>query len=291
MAGFSADWLALREPADRRARATVLGRHVFAQIAGDGPTRIVDLGAGTGANCRWLMAYGTGEQHWRLVDHDAALLAAVPARMTAWTAEPGAPGRSVEVGDASLVLRDPAHVCRLDLIQGALVPFDAAVVADGQLVTAAALLDLVSEKWLRSVAEACESAGAAVLFSLTYDGRLDCLPSEADDPFIRRLVNRHQRNDKGFGPALGPDAAATAARVFGESGYHLERRRSDWVLTHEADLQRELLAGWARAATEMAPEEANRIDVWLRTRLAHVDALRSVIRVGHEDLAAWIDRR
>jgi hypothetical protein len=129
-----------------------------------------------------------------------------------------------------------------------------------------------------------------VLFALTYDGRIDCLPAEADDPFIRSLVNRHQHTDKGFGPALGPDAAATAARVFAESGYHVQRRRSDWVLTCEGDLQRELLVGWAGAATEMAPGEASRIDVWLRTRLGYVDALRSVIRVGHEDLAAWIDR-
>lgn len=284
MAGFSQDWLALREPADRRARSTALARQVCAQVAGVGLTAVVDLGAGTGANCRWLMPHGTAEQCWRLVDHDGALLSAVGPRMRAWAA---AQGGSVEAGGEVLVVRAATRVCRLDLVRRELVPFDATVVADCHLVTAAALLDLVSDAWVCTVAEACRASGAAALFALSYDGRIDCFPSESDDGRVRALVNRHQRTDKGFGPALGPDAAPAAARAFGAVGYHVERRRSDWVLTHEAQLQRELLEGWAGAAAEMAPAEADRIATWLRTRLGHVDAARSVIRVGHEDLAAW----
>jgi hypothetical protein len=52
-------------------------------------------------------------------------------------------------------------------------------------------------------------------------------------------------------------------------------------------MQRLLIDGWAHAATEISPEYATVIERWHARRLAHVDAGRSHIVVGHDDLAAW----
>jgi hypothetical protein len=52
-------------------------------------------------------------------------------------------------------------------------------------------------------------------------------------------------------------------------------------------MQRLLIDGWAQAATEISPERATIIERWHARRLAHVDAGRSHIVVGHDDLAAW----
>ena len=87
-----------------------------------------------------------------------------------------------------------------------------------QLVTASALLDLVSEPWLCALANRCAECGAAALFALSYDGRIACSPEDPDDGAIVSLVNEHQRTDKGFGPALGPDATDAAERCFGDLG-------------------------------------------------------------------------
>ena len=78
--GFSADWLALREPADRAARSTRLTRAIAGAFPPGAELRILDLGAGTGANMRYLAKHLPEHQSWLLVDHDAALLASVPAR-------------------------------------------------------------------------------------------------------------------------------------------------------------------------------------------------------------------
>ena len=78
-----ADWLALRAEADTRARdegsadllrtlVDRLDRSDDAQIAG---VRVVDLGAGTGANHRYLAPRLPLAQRWTAVDHDATLLA------------------------------------------------------------------------------------------------------------------------------------------------------------------------------------------------------------------------
>ena len=156
-------------------------------------------------------------------------------------------------------------------------------------VTASALLDLVSAQWLQAVCAACQRERAAVLFALSYDGRMGCWPEEPEDELVRNLVNRHQHTDKGFGRALGPDAAAQAAELLESLGYAVIRDRSDWVLGSDSmPLQQQLIDGWANAATGMAPSDAPVIEGWRARRIDHVTQGRSRMVVGHEDVGAFI---
>ena len=262
MSGFSAEWLALREPADSAARAPRVTQAVADATAGRTPLRIVDLGCGTGSNVRYLASRLPQPQAWRLVDHDPALLAA------ARTLVPHA----VETRVADLRELEPAVVDGCDL------------------VTASALLDLVSEAWVRRFASLCHAAGAAVLVVLNYDGRTVCTPPDPDDDLVRDLMNTHQRTNKGFGPALGPDSGPRTAQALADAGYRVVVEKSDWVMgPDQADLQRALIGGWADAATEVRPEAAERIRAWQTRRLAHIDAGTSTVRVGHDDVGAVID--
>jgi hypothetical protein len=174
-----------------------------------------------------------------------------------------------------------------DVRAGDLNDIEALPIDGAALVTASALLDLVSETWLRRLAARCLAAGVAVHFALSYDGRIDCAPGGEADARVRDLVNLHQRTDKGFGPALGPDAGATAGRILAAEGYTVTTAASDWVLGPEMHaLQAILVDGWARAAAAMAPPEAAVIDGWRARRLDHIAARKSTLRVGHEDVVA-----
>ena len=271
MGEFTAEWLALREPADARARSARLASLVVDRLAHVDELHILDLATGTGANVRYLAEYLSGRPQWLLVDSDRALLAEAMVRM-------GSRGR-METRSVDLAFAfDTA-------------PGDIGDICAGRdLVTASALLDLVSERWLEALARRCRDAGAAVLFALTYNGDVRCSPAEPEDDAVRELVNRHQRIDKGFGVALGPAASETAARVFAALGYDVQRERSDWVLDADAnDLQRQLIEGWADAAGAIAPEQSVALHGWRSRRLAHVSAGRSRLVVGHDDLAAWLE--
>jgi len=70
---FSADWLSLREGADRAARDQGLVAALAAWAKARGALDVVDIGAGTGATLRTLHPILPGAR-WRLVDHDAGLL-------------------------------------------------------------------------------------------------------------------------------------------------------------------------------------------------------------------------
>ena len=150
MNSFSADWLALREPYDARARnPAVLG--AAAALVADYPLiRVVDLGCGIGSMLRALGPRLAGRQMWRLIDNDRELLAFARAMTTI---------------SAALTVELRA----LDLNSS----LNAALVGSIDLVTASALLDLASDVWLQALATRCRESGAAVLFALTYDGRID----------------------------------------------------------------------------------------------------------------------
>jgi len=262
-------WLALRESADAAARSRTLARAIADRLAHLSPVQVLDLGAGTGSNFRYLAPKLNGAQRWLLVDYDATLLAEASAR----------------VADRTRATGYLVHTRRLDLDN-----LDHQEIFAGRhLITASALLDLVSESWLEAVAAHCRSAGAAALFALNYNGQSRCAPAEPEDDVIRQLMNRHQKSDKGLGGvAAGPDAVDCAERYFSAAGYEVRREETNWVLNSGAsELQRQLIKGWAHAAEEMAPDEAAMIRDWLARRLAHVDGGRSHVIVGHDDFAAW----
>jgi hypothetical protein len=288
MGSFSADWLALREPADIAARSSRLANVVAAPLDDNGELNVLDLATGTGSNVRYLVDRLPAHQRWLLVDRDSALLEQARDRMFSWATDHG---YHVSPQRDELLLHRQGRSCCLATRQLDLVTMeDAGLFVDGALVTASALLDLVSASWLQWLAARCRERGARALFALTYDGRIRCSPEEPDDAMVRELVNRHQRTDKGFGLAAGPDAIDRAEEFFVKVGYRVERERSDWVLNSDTrELQRTLVAGWADAAAATAPEQAQSIARWRTRRLAHITAARSELVVGHTDLAALIN--
>jgi hypothetical protein len=272
MSSFSTDWLALREPADHAARSTRLTATIADVLPSAYDLAVLDLGAGTGSNVRYLAPRLTRHrrQHWLLADHDASLLARADHELSGLDTMYRIETRRVDIAS----------------ISGEAI---ASLFAGRGLVTASALLDLVSERWLRAITDLCSANRIAALFALTYDGTTECRPEHDDDALIRDLVNAHQRRDKGFGgPALGADAVMAMERAFADAGYSVRRDRSDWNLSAGSGaLQRQLIDGWADAAIETSPDAAARIEDWQSARRAYIDADASTIRVGHEDVAAW----
>jgi hypothetical protein len=259
---FSAAWLEMREPYDRRARAAAVIDAAAAELAGRPSVTIVDLACGTGSTFRALMPRIKSRQTWRLVDNDLSLLARTPQSSP-----------------------PDVHVATvpIDLNRDLEAAFDGPV----DLVTMSALLDLVSDEWLQRLVVEIAVRHLPVYAALSYDGRIEMTPSDSADKKIVAAVNAHQRTDKGFGPALGPGAAQAAAERLERIGYAVTRDLSDWVFApQDRDMQIEMLTGWAVAAQEIGDIPGLELAAWLKRRRDLVAAGRSSIRVGHTDLFA-----
>ena len=128
-----------------------------------------------------------------LVDSDPHLLSRVGGEFSAWAS---ARGDRVIVGDASaLVIQHQQSAWRIVTERQDLSTADSAAIVNGaRLVTASALLDLVSEGWIRELAIQCRGVGAAMLFALTYDGRIQCEPEERDRKSTRLNSSHIQKS-------------------------------------------------------------------------------------------------
>lgn len=260
---FSADWLALREPADHASISAEVRLTLVRAFAGRDTLRIVDLGSGTGSNLRGLSPWLGSRQQWTLVDYDPVLLDAARVRFAETAAGP-----DVEISYAR------ADLSTVDL---------GALFAGADLVTASALFDLVSVPMIERLAAAVASHHQIFATVLSYDGIAAWLPGDPLDPAMRDAFNAHQHTDKGFGPAAGPDATDAIAAAFGRHGFRIARGKSPWVLDeHYARLRDDLDAGWAAAVAETGRVTQADIDGWLARRRSVGPA--AVTIVGHDDI-------
>lgn len=297
MSGFDAGWLALREPFDRAAREAsaplldwpALAARLRSGRDAEAALQVVDLGCGTGASLRALAPRLGGRQHWRLLDHDPALLAVLPRVLSTWAM---AQGCRVAIGDDGMAIDGEHWQLTVAWQRADLADLAGVAAIDGaQLVTASALLDLVSAAWLEALVARCRAAGAAVGWALSVDDRLQWQPVDGADEEMHRHFRAHQRRDKGFGPALGGTAVAEAAQRLQRAGYRVVTAPSDWQVDGErspADLAmlREMVDGMAAAAAEQAPEAAPQVRAWRQRRQALRASTR--LQVGHTDLLAWL---
>jgi len=264
MTRFSADWLALREPHDLRARNPAVLDAVVASQASNPSVRIVDLACGTGSTLRALAPRFPAAQNWRLADNDLGLLARASA------------------------MARPAGVTLTTVVLDLNRDLEAALDGPIDLVTTSALLDLVSEAWLDRLAVETLARSIPVYAALSYDGRIEIGPSHAFDAVIAAAVNAHQRSDKGFGPALGPMAASVAIARFESLGCAVVHGPADWVIgPQDREFQMEIFTGWASAAREIGDMPLADTVRWLTFRRDEIAAGGSSIRVGHVDIFAW----
>ncbi|WP_399476292.1 trans-aconitate methyltransferase [Streptomyces sp. TRM68367] len=264
---YAPEWLQLREGPDAAARAHDLLdplRIRLANLPGRADGLVVhDLGCGTGSMGRWLAPLLDGAQQWVLHDRDPYLL------HFAAVASP----RSAADGSRVTVETRRGDVARLtpDVLRGA------------SLVTASALLDVLTREEIDTLAAACAGAGCPALLTLSVAGRVDLTPSHPLDAEIAEAFNAHQRR----GDLLGPDAVTAACEAFSERGATVRVHPSSWRLgPAESALTAQWLRGWVGAAVEQRPDLRERADRYLEERLAACAAGELSAVVHHSDLLA-----
>jgi len=261
----SSEWLDLREPADAAARARYLVEHLRRRLPATGCRVIHDLACGTGAMGRWLAPLLPGRQRWVLHDRDVDLLEAAAAHLPASAAD-GVPV-AVETRRSDITELDPGDL------------------AGASLVTASALLDLMTEDELAGLVGVCAEVGCPVLLTLSVTGRVRLTPADPLDARVAAAFDTHQRRLTAAGRLLGPDAVSAAAREFRRLGADVLVRPSTWRLgAAQADLAAAWLAGWVGAACEQEAELAAEAEAYTERRLAQARAGELAVAVDHADL-------
>lgn len=254
-------WLELRRDADTAARdrgTCRLALQLAERAWASGARRLVlvDLGAGSGANRRYLAPRLPMQQRWICVDHD-------PTHLENGHHQ-GAQTVLARVADVGPVLtglpREPD---------------------DHLVVTCSALLDLLTDQDLVAVADAVTRHDASALLSLSVTGEVSWSPADVDDDLVRDAFEAHQRRDGRLGSSA-PDRLVDLLR---RRGRQVRSTRTDWVLDErEPALLSRFLDERVDAALEQLPQESDRLICWRERRHRQLAAGGLGVVVGHVDL-------
>ena len=159
---------------------------------------------------RWLAPLLDGPQHWVLHDRDPDLL-------------------HVAADDPAPASADGSPVT-VETRLGDLSGLDPGALAGASLVTASALLDMLTLDELDHLVRTCVGAGCPALVTLSVTGDVRLSPGDPLDGELRDAFNDHQRRTTGGRTLLGPDAVRAAARAFVRLGSRVEVQPSPWRL-------------------------------------------------------------
>jgi hypothetical protein len=263
----SSEWLALREPADADARSRELALTVAALLPA-GPIVIHDLGSGTGSMMRWLAPFLPGPQTWILHDWNENLTA---------QAIDGARSTDRDGGAVSVQSRT-----------GNLTHLHATDLAGASLVTASALLDVLTSRETHAIVNACVRAGCPTLLALSVTGDVRLDPQDERDGAFQDAFNAHQLRQADDRQQLGRYGAPIARGLFAEAGWGVRSGTTLWRLDHtRARLLREWFDGWVDAAVEQDPQLGNCAADYRQLRESQIERGELSALVSHVDLLAW----
>ena len=202
-------WLAARAAADTSARAATLGSllpELISYLTGtgrDGVLKIIDLGAGTGANQRWLAPRLPFPQRWIHLDHDPVISRSLPL---------------------------PDHTMIIDAGVETLGRLLASRSTDQHLVTCSALLDVLTMDQLDAVCRAVIDNQVPTLLSLTVTGTLNLTPVDPHDQLLQDAFNDHQG-----APAEWSTCRHAGRRRVVRGRIHGPHPETSWQLTASSD--------------------------------------------------------
>jgi hypothetical protein len=257
-------WLAARVAADTAARATTVSALVpelinyLIDTGGlGGVLEIIDLGAGTGANQRWLAPRLPFQQRWIHLDHDPTISRSQPL---------------------------PHHTVIIDGSVEALERLLADGTSDHRLVACSALLDVLTTDHLDAVCRAVINNQVPALFSLSVTGTQSISPMDSHDQLLLAAFNDHQRR----AGRAGPDATTLAVDTLCTGGFTVRIQETPWQLATSSDsaFVEQLLQERLDAAVAQDPSLAAVATAWLELRRAQLELGVLRIEVGHCDILA-----
>jgi hypothetical protein len=255
-------WLAVRVAADTAARAATVSTllpqliNYVGDLGSPGDTvEIIDLGAGTGANQRWLAPRLPFRQRWIRLDHNPVI------------------SRSLPLPDETMII--DAGVEALDqLLTGSR--------SNRQLVTCSAVLDVLTTEQIEAVCHAVIENRVPAFFSLTVTGGLTLAPSNLDDQLLLAAFNDHQRR----AGRAGPDATALTVNVLRTAAFTVSTQQTLWQLTADTGpaFVDQVLEERLAAAVAQDPAIAATAAAWLELRRAQLAAGLLSVDLDHCDV-------
>jgi len=282
-----AQWLELRIPYDTIARNPVIEAICQQYLKHYKCLRIVDLGAGTGANCRYYLSKFSQEQEWFLVEQNQELLEIAFTNLASWAVQNGYEAKSQHL---KLNLESQVHKITIQGIVGSILDLEKLIdLKNFNLAVANAVFDLFSKQQFHTFLKYLHKYQLPLLTTINYTG-MNFIPQTDEDVDFIQYYDLHMKRPQDFGKGMGDECGTgiwETMQVMGMKGLQGE---SPWEIGSSDRTFLELILDFMKISIpEIISEESlhQKLDIWLNKKQQMIAQKQLNCHVTHQDFWAY----
>ncbi len=278
-----AKWLELRIPYDAKGRNSIVEASCQEYLKQRQQLKILDLGAGTGANCRYYLSKISQDQEWFLVEQNQELLEIAFDRLIVWAEENG---YDSQLQNLTLVLNNQVDKITIHRIVGSILDLENLIDLNTfDLAVANAVFDLFSENQFQTLLECLKKYQLSLLATLNYTGTNFIPQTEEDSNFIK-YYDQHMQRLQDFGRGMGPDCGSSMWEAMKGIGMKGLQGESPWEISSDDPVFLQLLLGFMEESIPEILEEAtlqDQLNTWLLKKRHMIDQNQLSCNIAHQD--------
>ncbi|KFI22192.1 class I SAM-dependent methyltransferase [Nitrosococcus oceani] len=270
------DWLRLRYQLDAAARDQSLESQALTQLSKREQLRVLDLGAGAGANICYYARLLPSSTQWWMVERDSELLKRIPQFIIEFLGEK----------------INTVHPLKDDF----LAPDCPIYKTSFDLVVANAVFDLLSadqfQGLLQLFRQAWEEESPLFLFTLNLDRGIRFYPTDKETERWCRRYEFHMHRSQHFGRAMAAHCGGEMEKLFLENGFNVNSASSAWdILPLQEEALLAKLDFFEKAMAESISPRSQQwylFQRWLRRKRYQARRRKLSLHVPHRDFLARI---
>ena len=281
---FDLSWITQRENYDNNSRSSLLND--FLINSKDRINNIIDLGCGTGSFLRWCFKNKININKIIMIDHNKKLLNQAPVIFAKYFREKNFlfnkfSRRRFEIENISKT-KNVEIILKEDDISSALQKIN-----QYNIISLSAIADLLSKTFIRKLLNKI-SSNKLIYFSICFNGIIKWNPTNKFDKYIINNFNRHQKQDKGTGLALGSECVKYIKSYSQKKKYKCLKKDSSWFIKSNKQLdqifQHQYIKTIIKALKEDDITDRNILKEWHAERTKKIESKKSNLVVKHDDI-------
>jgi precorrin-6B methylase 2 len=243
------DWLAERYHFDAAARHPLIEEKFLHALPPNDTIALIDVGAGTGANCRYLMEKIPANQEWILIEQNSEFSEESLRSLQHHGLQKG---YETYLQNGTLTLKAPAKTVQIKALQGSLLEINRmADLSATNAVVANAVFDLFTAEEFETFVQKITRHQLLFYATMNYEN-MHFLPTHPQDEKMICLYHEHMLRPQDMGTALGPGSVVQMIEILQQHRYAVTAGNSLWhIHSKHEKMMRYLLNFMASAIAEL----------------------------------------
>ena len=278
------DWLAERYHFDAAARNPAVEQKFLHTLPAQDTISLVDVGAGSGANCRYLMEKITTDQQWLLIEQNPDFSQASLQALQEYASRQG---YTSILEQNTLIIQTPTKTVQVKARCGSLLEIDGlANLSNTDAVVANAVFDLFTPAQFEAFVSTLAQHSLIFLSTLNYEN-MSFSSGNGQDEKVIALYHAHMLRQQTVGKAMGPTCVPQMIEILQKQRYTVSSGNSVWHIQRKHEKMISYLLSFMESSIvelPLTPEDTWLLKQWKKQKEAASDF---TLTIEHQDILGY----